>query len=144
VVPRGGRVVLRARQNLPIATAFASTDELTPDAAAGAPLRSLPRPSRLLRDLGLQKKVRDAALALGLESVGDLLEHLPREHADRRATTPVNLLALDEDATVSVLVRSVAVKPMRQRGRWRIEAKVSDETGPLVAVWFGRPRFVAE
>jgi ATP-dependent DNA helicase RecG len=43
-----------------------------------------------------------------------------------------------------VLVRSVAVKPMRQRGRWRVEARVSDETGPLVAVWFGRPRFVAE
>ena len=51
---------------------------------------------------------------------------------------------IDEDATVSVLVRSVAVKPMRQRGRWRIEARVSDETGPLVAVWFGRPRFVAD
>jgi ATP-dependent DNA helicase RecG len=45
---------------------------------------------------------------------------------------------------VSVLVRSVAVKPMRQRGRWRIAARVRDETGPLVAVWFGRPRFVAE
>ena len=56
----------------------------------------------------------------------------------------MNRLVIDEDATVSVLVRSVAVKPMRQRGRWRIEARVSDETGPLVAVWFGRPRFVAE
>jgi ATP-dependent DNA helicase RecG len=88
--------------------------------------------------------VRDAAEALGIETVGDLLEHLPREHADRRETTPVNLLALDQDATVSVLVRSVAVRPMRQRGRWRIEARVSDESGPLVAVWFGRPRFVAD
>src|SRR5215208_5356609 len=128
----------------PIATAFASTDELTLEAAAGAPLRGLPRPSRLARELGLKGKVADAAVALGIETVGDLLEHLPREHADRRETTPVNLLALDEDATVSVLVRSVAVKPMRQRGRWRIEARVSDETGPLVAVWFGRPRFVAD
>ena len=33
---------------------------------------------------------------------------------------------------------------MRQRGRWRIEARVADETGPLVAVWFGRPWFVAD
>jgi ATP-dependent DNA helicase RecG len=88
--------------------------------------------------------VAEAASALGIETVGDLLEHLPREHADRRETTDVGRLVLDEDATVSVLVRSVAVKPMRQRGRWRIEARVSDETGPMVAVWFGRPRFVAD
>ena len=141
MVPRGGRV---ARHNRLIPTAFATPDELTPDAARAAPLRGLPRPSRLVRGLGLQGKVRDAATALGLETVGDLLEHLPREHADRRETTAVSELAIETDATVSVLVRSVAVRPMRQRGRWRIEARVSDETGPLVAVWFGRPRFVAD
>src|SRR3954451_11576284 len=128
----------------PIATAFGSNEELKLDAALDAPLRGLPHPSRLERELSLPKKVADAASALGIETVGDLLEHLPREHADRRATTPVNLLVLDEDATVSVLVRSVAVKPMRQRGRCGIEARVSEETGPLVAVWFGRPRFVAD
>ena len=111
---------------------------------SGAPLRGLPRPSRLARELSLPKKVAEAATALGIETVGDLLEHLPREHADRRATTDVVNLVLDEDATVSVLVRDVRVKPMRQRGRWRIEARVSDETGPLMAVWFGRPRFVAD
>jgi ATP-dependent DNA helicase RecG len=141
VVPYRGRV---GRQNQRIATAFATSDELTLVDAAAAPLRSLPYPSRLARELGLQKQAKDAADALGLVTVGDLLEHVPRDHADRRETTEVGRLLVDQDATVSVLVRSVAVKPMRQRGRWRIEARVSDESGPLVAVWFGRPRFVAD
>ena len=52
-----------------------------------APLRGLPRPSRLGRELGLKGKIADAASALGIETVGDLIEHLPREHADRRETT---------------------------------------------------------
>ena len=48
-------------------------------------------------------------------------------------------LALGEDATVAVGVRSVTVKPMRDRRRKRVEARVFDESGPLVAVWFNQP-----
>ena len=36
-------------------------------------------------------------------------------------------------------VRSVTVKPMRDRRRKRVEARVVDESGPLVAVWFNQP-----
>ena len=36
-------------------------------------------------------------------------------------------------------VRTVAVKPMRNRRQKRVEARVFDETGPLVAVWFNQP-----
>jgi ATP-dependent DNA helicase RecG len=38
-----------------------------------------------------------------------------------------------------VAVRGVAVKPMRDRRRKRVEARVFDATGPLVAVWFNQP-----
>ena len=62
--------------------------------ARRAPLRSLPRPSRLA-ELGLKRKTRDAADALGLETVGDLIEHLPREHEDRRETRRVNRAPLE-------------------------------------------------
>ena len=51
----------------------------------------------------------------------------------------VSDLALGEDATVAVAVRSVTVKPMRDRRRKRVEARVFDESGPLVAVWFNQP-----
>jgi ATP-dependent DNA helicase RecG len=38
-----------------------------------------------------------------------------------------------------VVVRSVSVRPMRDRRRKRVEARVADETGPMVAVWFNQP-----
>ncbi len=40
---------------------------------------------------------------------------------------------------MAVAVRSVAVKPMRDRRRKRVEAKVADQTGPMVAVWWNQP-----
>jgi ATP-dependent DNA helicase RecG len=48
-------------------------------------------------------------------------------------------LALGEEATVAVAVRGVQVKPMRDRRRKRVEARVFDDSGPLVAVWFNQP-----
>ena len=40
---------------------------------------------------------------------------------------------------MAVTVRSVRVRPMRDRRRKRVEARVFDETGPLLAVWFNQP-----
>jgi len=71
--------------------------------------------------------------------VGDLLEHLPHTHRDRRETRTVASLGLGEEATVAVTVRSVSVRPMRNRRQKRVEARVMDETGPMVAVWFNQP-----
>jgi ATP-dependent DNA helicase RecG len=48
-------------------------------------------------------------------------------------------LALEEEGTVEVTVRSVAVRPMRDRRRKTVEARVADESGPAVAVWWGQP-----
>jgi ATP-dependent DNA helicase RecG len=100
----------------------------------------VPRPSRLGQRLSLPKQVREGAAVLGLETVGDLMEHLPRRHADRGDVRPIASLALDEDATVEVEVRSIATRPSRNRRmRPRAEARVADETGPMVAVWFNQP-----
>jgi ATP-dependent DNA helicase RecG len=118
---------------------FGEKTHLTPDEIASAPLRSLPRPSRLLEPLGLSGQPAKAAAALGLETVGDLLEHLPHTHRDRRETRSVAALGVGEEATVAVTVRSVTVRPMRNRRQKRIEARVHDETGPMVAVWFNQP-----
>ncbi len=48
-------------------------------------------------------------------------------------------LGVGEEATVGVTVKGVTVKPMRDRRRKRVEARVYDETGPLLAVWFNQP-----
>ncbi|MBD0280822.1 MAG: ATP-dependent DNA helicase RecG [Thermoleophilaceae bacterium] len=122
-----------------MATIFGSRDELTRDAALAAPVRSYPRPSRLAEPLRLRGAPGKALLALGIETVGDLLEHLPHSHRDRRDVRLVADLGVGEEATVAVGVRGVTVRPMRDRRRKRVEARVFDESGPLIAVWFNQP-----
>ena len=121
------------------ATRFGGKEALTAEEIRAASLRSLPRPSRLAEPLGLTGPAAKAAAGLGLETVGDLLEHLPHTHRDRRETRTVASLGVGEEATVAVTVRSVSVRPMRNRRQKRVEARVADETGPMVAVWFNQP-----
>ena len=117
-------------------TRFASTDELTRAEARAAPIRSYPRPAALAEPLkGLD--------ALGIETLGDLIEHFPHSHRDR-SLQDIASLAIGQDATVAATVRSVAVKPMRNRRQKRVEARVFDHTGPLVAVWFNQPWIARE
>ena len=102
-------------------------------------MRSIPRPSVLEEPLEAHGSTAKGLAALGIETHGDLIEHLPHSHRDRREARRVAGLGIGEDATVAVTVRSVAVKPMRDRRRKRVEARVFDETGPLVAVGFNQP-----
>jgi ATP-dependent DNA helicase RecG len=118
------------------ATRFGGKDPLTPEEIGAAPLRSLPRPSRLREPLRLSVQAAKAAAALGIETVGDLLEHLPREHREART---IASLGVGEPATVAATVRSVTARAMRGRRRPSVEARVFDETGPMVAVWFNQP-----
>jgi ATP-dependent DNA helicase RecG len=122
-----------------IPTAFASTHELTPAAARAARLRSIPRPSVLAEPLAPQGQAGKALRALGIETYADLVEHLPHSHRDRRDARRVADLRVGEEATVAVVVRAVSVRPMRDRRRKRVEARVLDQSGPLLAVWFGQP-----
>jgi ATP-dependent DNA helicase RecG len=122
-----------------VPTRFASSDELTAADAEGAPLRSSPRPSRLAEPVSVAGAAGKALAALGIETVGDLIEHLPHSHRDRREVRRVADLEVGQESTVAVAVNGVTVKPMRDRWRKRVEARVFDASGPLVAVWFNQP-----
>ncbi len=102
-------------------------------------MRSIPQPSHLAEPLKARGKTAKGLAALGIETHGDLLEHLPHTHQDRRDARTIATVGVGEEATVAVTVRSVSVKPMRDRRRKRVEARVFDETGPAVAVWFNQP-----
>src|SRR5688500_144391 len=112
---------------------------MTPAEAFSAPVRSIPRPSLLRAPLEARAAAAKGLASLGIETHADLIEHLPHSHRDRRDTRSVATLAIGGEATVAVTVRSIAVKPMRDRRRKRVEARVYDETGPLTAVWWGQP-----
>ncbi len=120
-------------------TVFGSAEELTREVALGADLRSVPRPSVLEQPLETTAKVAKGLAVLGIATHGDLIEHLPHSHRDRRDARTIASVGVGEEATIAVTVRSATVKPMRDRRRKRAEARVFDETGPVLAVWFNQP-----
>jgi len=120
--------------------AFASTRALTRAELIEAPVR-WPRPSRL--EVPLQPPARRMAAgmrALGLSTVGDLLEHLP---SDRREARTITALRAGEQATVAVQVRRIGARAVRRRGmRPLVEASVFDATGTMRATFFNQPWLV--
>ncbi len=118
--------------------AFAAREDLTADELRGAAIRW---PVAAAWDAELVvpggKKAVEAAAGLGLHSVGDLLEHLPR---DRQVARTVDALVAGETASVVVEVRSIRSRPVRRRGmRPLVEATVADETGLMGATFFNQP-----
>jgi len=97
-----------------------------------------PRPSRLQARLSVvSPRAAEGARTLGLDTVGDLLEHLPR---DRREARTVAALTPGESATVVVEVRSIRARPVRRRGmRPLVEAVVGDDSGTVTATFFNQP-----
>jgi ATP-dependent DNA helicase RecG len=118
-------------------TAFATADPLT-DEALRAAVPRYPRPSRLSAPLPVSPpKAAAAAERLGLLTVRDLLEYLPRDRGSARTLID---LSPGETATVVVEVRSISSRPVRRRGmRPLVEAVVADETGTVKATFFNQP-----
>ena len=96
-----------------------------------------PRPSKLAAPIEpSHKKAGEALEALKLRTVGDLLEHLPRE---RRESRTIADLQPGEQANVVVELRSVTTRTPRSR-RLRVitEATVADATGVMKAIFFNQ------
>jgi ATP-dependent DNA helicase RecG len=120
--------------------AFAGERPLSRAELLAAPLR-WPRPERLLEPLQLPAgKFADGMAALGLGTVGELLEHLPR---DSRESRTIAGLRAGEQATVAVKVRSITSRSVRRRGmRPLVEAVVHDGSGSMRATFFNQPWLV--
>src|SRR3989440_4632797 len=121
-------------------TEFASSRSIEREGLELARVR-YPKPSRLARPLTLRgQKAQRAAEALGLRTVSDLLEHLPR---DRRESRTITELVPGESATIVVEVRSISSRSVRRRGmRPLVEATVADDTGVMKVTFFNQPWLV--
>ncbi|MGQ0550968.1 MAG: ATP-dependent DNA helicase RecG [Armatimonadota bacterium] len=93
-------------------------------------------PVQYLRGVG---PARAALLGrMGIETVRDLLLHLPRRHEDRRH--PVPLAHLREGAEAASIVRVERIQLVRtRRGAPLVRAGVADPTGVAHVVWFNQP-----
>ncbi len=84
-------------------------------------------------------KAKAALRALGVQTVGDLFQHLPRQ---MRAGRTIETLKIGEQATIAVQVRSISRRSLRRRGSRRltlVEATVCDETGAIGATFYNQP-----
>ncbi|MFI1963627.1 ATP-dependent DNA helicase RecG [Streptomyces pathocidini] len=75
---------------------------------------------------------------LGLHTVGDLLHHYPRRYAERGELTRLADLPLDEHVTVVAQVAKAAKKTFNHGRGVRLEVVVTDGSGSLTLVFFGR------
>jgi ATP-dependent DNA helicase RecG len=79
---------------------------------------------------------------LGIETIGDLLLHVPRGYNDRRLITPVQKLVPGEEANVSGTIVSSGYLKSR-KGKRRFEAILKDDTGDLKLTFF-HFRYIAD
>ncbi|MQY12216.1 ATP-dependent DNA helicase RecG [Streptomyces sp. RB5] len=79
---------------------------------------------------------------LGLHTVGDLLHHYPRRYAERGELTRLGELPLDEHVTVVAEVEKAGILGTG-RGK-RLEVVITDGSGRLTLVFFGRGAFTPQ
>ncbi|MFP3987655.1 ATP-dependent DNA helicase RecG [Streptomyces sp. E11-3] len=75
---------------------------------------------------------------LDLHTVGDLLHHYPRRYAERGELTRLAELPLDEHVTVVAQVASARVLKFNGGRGQRLEVVITDGSGQLQLVFFGR------
>ncbi|MET9498687.1 ATP-dependent DNA helicase RecG [Streptomyces sp. NPDC006552] len=75
---------------------------------------------------------------LGLHTVGDLLHHYPRRYAERGELTRLAELPLDEHVTVVAQVATARVLRFNGGSGQRLEVTITDGSGELQLVFFGR------
>src|ERR687892_217671 len=122
---------------------FATGEEQDRERLRAAPLRTRPRPSRLGAGIatlrGAGPRLAEAASELEVDSLGDLLWHVPHGYRDRTTLSEIAELRLGQEATVIGEVRTARLRPTRRRGLTILEATVADDSGPTKAVWFNQP-----
>ena len=75
---------------------------------------------------------------LGLHTVGDLLHHYPRRYAERGELTRLSELPLEEHVTVVARVADARVHKFNHGRGQRLEVNLTDGSGRLQLVFFGK------
>nr|MDJ0953687.1 ATP-dependent DNA helicase RecG [Acidimicrobiia bacterium] len=84
---------------------------------------------------GIGPQIRKKLRGAGIESVTDLLLHVPRRYLDRSQLFDLSAVPLDEEVTVGGTVLSVDVRRLPRR-RTMTTAVISDGTNVIKCTWF--------
>jgi ATP-dependent DNA helicase RecG len=119
----------------PALAGFAGLDQSAPGA----------RPHRVDPEAGVESlagvgpRVAERLGKLGLRTVRDVAEHLPRGYLDWSRVASFGDLRIGEEATVECVVERARVRPTRRRNLKIVEAVVTDrDGGRATAIWFNQ------
>jgi ATP-dependent DNA helicase RecG len=88
---------------------------------------------------GIGPKVAERLERLGLRSVRDLAEHVPRAYVDWEQVASFGDLSAGEEATVRCTLERIRVRPTRRRNLRLVEGTVVDAAGVReTAIWFNQ------
>jgi ATP-dependent DNA helicase RecG len=77
------------------------------------------------------------AKGLGIRTIRDLLEHVPRRYIDLSTTKTIRFLKIGEEATTQGIVARVDGRYVRSK-RHLLTVTIKDETGSLSLVWWNQ------
>ena len=86
---------------------------------------------------GIGPKSSEALKKLGIRNVADLLYHVPSRYIDRSQKSPIARTPIGREVTLIGQVEKVTQRRPR-RNLLIIEARISDETATIKAVWFNQ------
>lgn len=75
---------------------------------------------------------------LNIETIEDLLHHIPRRYDDFRNVSKVRNLKVDENVTIKGEVKSIK-NIYTKSGKVMQQAQIVDDTGEITAMWFNQP-----
>jgi len=87
---------------------------------------------------GIGPKSAKTLKKLGLETLDDLLWHLPRRYDDYSKLKTINRLELGDEVTIIGTVEKISVRPVSGGRLKLVEATVSDGTGSIGVTWFNQ------
>lgn len=116
-----------------------------PETSAASPpsfrpsLPPLKKPVQFVKGVGPRRA--EQLERLGINTVEDLLYHIPFRYQDRREIRKIGDLTIgEENATIGQLVR-MGKRFMARSRRWVLEGVVRDETGFLFLLWYHQHRY---
>ena len=115
-----------------------SADKSAESPGATPPVEPASLDSLLTAVPGIGPKSAKTLKKLGLETLEDLLWHLPRRYDDYSQLKTINRLELGEEVTIIGTVEEISVRPVRGGKLKLVEATVSDGTGSIGVTWFNQ------